>query len=724
MSDTPNIGFPLLEQAQAQKEVTVNESLVILDALLGGVISQTETTPPGSPSEGDAYIIPVSATGVWTGHAEDIAYFFGGVWNFLPPSVGRGHEVWVEEDGIFVQWSGGSPSGWIPANAGDASAVSYTPAVPADWDGGVDPGAVNDGLDQLAERVTDLEGAGAGTVTSVDASGGVQTASGSAITTTGTVRGAHVINAQTGTSYALIASDRGKHVTLSNASSIAVTIAQAGGTGFEDGYFTVVENIGVGAVTITPATSTINGTSTLVLDSGMSTTIFSDGTNYRAIVVERAGVVVNAQTGTSYTYLSGDRGKLVTHTNAAAIAGTLPQATTVFGSGWFMWVENRGAGTLTITPTTSTIDGAASLALTTNQGCLIASDGTNYFTMRGIGGSGGGSLTNFTEAVNTSAPNATIPVTSLTATNAATNVDAAYVAKGTGAHLAQIPDNGTGGGNKRGAYANDWQKERSANTQVASGDYSTVGGGRRNTASNTYATVGGGSANTASNTQATVGGGVNNTASAQSSTIAGGSANTATNTGATVAGGLTNAATAIGATVTGGQNNTADGGNSTAMGEYAIARGISGIVAHACGLLANPGDSQRRNFILRSDTSNATPEQVTTTNAAASTSNIIVLPNASAYAFRGHLIVRENATGDTKGIEFKGAIKRGANAAATALLGSVTQADLGTPDAGSSAWTVGFTADTTNGGLAITVTGEAAHSLKWVAHVHTVEVVG
>ncbi len=232
-------------------------------------------------------------------------------------------------------------------------------------------------------------GAGSGTVTSVDASGGVETASGSAITTTGTIRGSHKINAQTGTSYAIASTDRGKHVTLSNAASIAATIAQAGTAGFEDGYFAILECIGAGAVTLTPTTSTINGAATLVLDGGMAAIVYSDGTNYRSIVFDAAGVPVNAQTGTTYTYLSGDRGKLVTHTNGSAIAGTLPQATGAFGSTWFMWVQNRGAGTLTITPTTSTIDGAASLALTTGQGCLIASDGTNYYTMRGIGGSGG-----------------------------------------------------------------------------------------------------------------------------------------------------------------------------------------------------------------------------------------------------------------------------------------------------------------------------------------------
>jgi hypothetical protein len=259
--------------------------------------------------------------------------------------------------------------------------------------GAVEEISIGSGLSMSAGTLS-ATGGGSGTVTSVDASGGVQTASGSAITGTGTVRGAHVINAQVGTTYAVVSGDRGKHLTLSNAASIAATIAQAGTTGFEDGYFVYIEAIGVGAVTLTPATSTVNGAATLVLDSGMSAVLFSDGTNYRAIVIDAAGVAVNAQTGTSYTYLSGDRGKLVTHTNASAIAGTLPQAIGAFGSTWFMWVQNRGVGTLTITPTTSTIDGSATLALTTAQGVLIASNGTDYFTMRGVGSAGGASTPN------------------------------------------------------------------------------------------------------------------------------------------------------------------------------------------------------------------------------------------------------------------------------------------------------------------------------------------
>lgn len=109
--------------------------------------------------------------------------------------------------------------------------------------------------------------------------------------------------------------------------------------------------------------------------------------------VEKSAItVVNAQTGTTYTVLNSDSRKLVTFSNASAVAVTLPQAgaSSEFLTGWFADFQNRGAGTATITPTTSTIDGAASLALTTNQGVRIFSDGTNYFTQRGVGSATGG----------------------------------------------------------------------------------------------------------------------------------------------------------------------------------------------------------------------------------------------------------------------------------------------------------------------------------------------
>lgn len=113
------------------------------------------------------------------------------------------------------------------------------------------------------------------------------------------------------------------------------------------------------------------------------TTQAATGTTKKNEARYGVGAQVNAQTGTTYTYLTTDFRKLVTHSNGSAIAGTLPQAGASFPAGWFMFVQNRGAGALTITPTTSTIDGAATLVLNQNEGAIVVSDGTNYFTLRG-----------------------------------------------------------------------------------------------------------------------------------------------------------------------------------------------------------------------------------------------------------------------------------------------------------------------------------------------------
>lgn len=92
----------------------------------------------------------------------------------------------------------------------------------------------------------------------------------------------------------------------------------------------------------------------------------------------------NAQTGTTYTVLSTDRHTIVTFNNASSVAVTLPQAnSTGFTDGFIFQAKNIGAGTVTITPTTSTIDGAATITLTTGQSVTIASNNTNYFSLGG-----------------------------------------------------------------------------------------------------------------------------------------------------------------------------------------------------------------------------------------------------------------------------------------------------------------------------------------------------
>jgi hypothetical protein len=87
-----------------------------------------------------------------------------------------------------------------------------------------------------------------------------------------------------------------------------------------------------------------------------------------------------AVVGTTDTITNDDLGYVVTYSNASAIAVSLAQAGTsnLFLDGWAVWVKNKGAGTVTITPATSTIEGNATLQVLTGQSAFIWSDGTNY----------------------------------------------------------------------------------------------------------------------------------------------------------------------------------------------------------------------------------------------------------------------------------------------------------------------------------------------------------
>jgi len=144
-------------------------------------------------------------------------------------------------------------------------------------------------------------GGGSGTVTSVDASCGLKTSSGSAITTSGTIVGSRAVNAQTGTTYTVLDGDCGKLVTTSNASAIAITLPQAGASSqFVAGWSAIIANIGAGTATITPTTSTINGTASLALATNQAALIVSDGTNYRALLFRNdLGTAATKDIGTS-----------------------------------------------------------------------------------------------------------------------------------------------------------------------------------------------------------------------------------------------------------------------------------------------------------------------------------------------------------------------------------------------------------------------------------------
>jgi len=102
---TPNLALPYLAAAQAQKHVTVNETLDALDALVQlSVISAGLTAPPGSPAEGDRYIVASGASGAWTGWDACVAQFSGGAWHRLIQQAGW--LAWDQAAGAVLVWTG------------------------------------------------------------------------------------------------------------------------------------------------------------------------------------------------------------------------------------------------------------------------------------------------------------------------------------------------------------------------------------------------------------------------------------------------------------------------------------------------------------------------------------------------------------------------------------------------------------------------------------------
>jgi hypothetical protein len=298
-----------------------------------------------------------------------------------------------------------------------------------------------------------------------------------------------------------------------------------------------------------------------------------------------------------------------------------------------------------------------------------------------------------------------------------------------------------GGGNNQatGAYSailGGGDAGTAANRNVASGDWSVVGGGRGNTASGAIGTfIGGGFSNTASNVGSVVcGGGFfgsstssigGNLSSGASSFIGAGYQNNSSGGFASaIVGGSGNSSGGNFAFVGAGSGNAANANLAAIMGGASgIARGIEGNhVFPACNvpISSTQGITQTALLLLARQTTDATPTALTSNTSAAGTTNQVILPNNSAYYFKIEVIAGKTGAGDTKAWELKGAIKRGANAGTTAIVGTVTNTVIAT-DAGAATWTLTATADTTNGGITVTATGQAATTIRWVARCTTSE---
>jgi len=167
-----------------------------------------------------------------------------------------------------------------------------------------------------------------------------------------------------------------------------------------------------------------------------------------------------------------------------------------------------------------------------------------------------------------------------------------------------------------------------------------------------------------------------------------------------------------------GSNNTQSGDSGLQSGDSANDFGLRAARTHAAGKFAASGDAQIIELVARRDTADATPAELFLDGSSVR----CVLQNDSTYSFSILVAARRtDADGESAAYKLEGCIDRNANVASTAMVGTVLKTVLAEDN---TAWDVSATADTTNGALAITVTGEAAKTIYWVAYITLVQVTG
>ncbi len=109
---TPRLKAPLMTAGQAQKHVTHNEAIMVLDALAQLSVVSSTSTPPSSPVADCVYIIGASPSGVWAGKATQIARYQDGAWAYSVPQ--NGWRAWVQDVAQMYVFTG---SAWVNYNS-------------------------------------------------------------------------------------------------------------------------------------------------------------------------------------------------------------------------------------------------------------------------------------------------------------------------------------------------------------------------------------------------------------------------------------------------------------------------------------------------------------------------------------------------------------------------------------------------------------------------------
>lgn len=249
------------------------------------------------------------------------------------------------------------------------------------------------------------------------------------------------------------------------------------------------------------------------------------------------------------------------------------------------------------------------------------------------------------------------------------------------------------------------------NSMTNGADWSFIGGGADNTITNTvytnyYNFIGGGQLNTISGASSgtdysvIVGGYNNSITSVVRSTIAGGFENVITGNNAVIGGGYQNEVSADNSSIQGGAYAVAD---RPTMRAYAGAQFGSTL-----------GSAQQVDFVMSTSTTDATPTNLWLDGGSAR----LTIPSGKILAVS--VSVAGGASGGTNAAHYMRKVMIRNAGGTTALVGAVQT--IGTDVETVAGWDVTITADNTNDALDIKVTGAAATTINWVAHVTGVEI--
>jgi len=106
---------------------------------------------------------------------------------------------------------------------------------------------------------------------------------------------------------------------------------------------------------------------------------------------------------------------------------------------------------------------------------------------------------------------------------------------------------------------------------------------------------------------------------------------------------------------------------------------------------------------------------MTTNNSTAAATNQIVAASDTCITFSGTIVAMQNGAQSYGSWEIKGLLVN--DGGTTTLANSAI-----TVIQNASSWGLALSADNTNNALAVTVTGEASHNIRWVANIQTSEV--